>query len=109
MDYILNQLDGQKGCHGEISYVNQHYWGCKMTIKEIIQNAIPNANEELCEYIVWSRTPYPCGALGARELYQAARRLKRATDNGHRLCDLCDRIAILNKSVCKKCDDALRL
>jgi len=78
-----------------------------MTIKEIIQNAIPNANEELCEYIFWGRTPYPCGALGAKELYQAARRFRRATDNGLRLCDFCDRIATVG-GVCKKCDDALR-
>ena len=80
-----------------------------MTITEIIRNAIPNANEELCEYIIWGRTPYPCGALGVKELYQAARRFKRATDNGIRLCDFCDRIAMPKKSVCKKCDFALRI
>jgi len=78
-----------------------------MTILEIIQNAIPNANEELCEYIVWGRTPYPCVGLTAKALYKAASRLKRAIDNGNRLCDFCDRIAT-HGGVCKKCDDALK-
>jgi len=79
-----------------------------MEIKEIIQNAIPGANDDVCEFIMWARTPYPAGAVSAKSLYRAADRFRRANSNGLRLCDMCDRIAMPKRCVCKKCDDALR-
>jgi len=43
-----------------------------MTHAEIIRKAIPNADDELCEFILWGRTPFPAGSITARDLYQAA-------------------------------------
>ena len=79
-----------------------------MEIQEIIKNAIPGATDEICEFVLWARTPFPCGGITAKELYQSASRFKRATNNGLRLCDMCDRIAMPKRCVCRKCDDALR-
>jgi len=79
-----------------------------MLITEIIRNSIPEANDELCEHILWGRTPYPVGAITTKSLYQAANRYKRARDNGIRLCDFCDKIAMPHKCVCSSCDKALR-
>ena len=78
-----------------------------MTIYDIIKAAIPNANDEICSYILWERTPYPVGKITARTLFSSARRYKRASDNNIQLCDFCDRIAETNKSVCSKCHKAL--
>lgn len=79
-----------------------------MTIDEIIKNAIPDATDELCERIILTRVPYPMGAMTAKSLWKAAYRHKRATEKGLRLCDLCDGIVAPGKSVCEKCDRALR-
>lgn len=79
-----------------------------MRIDEIIKNAIPEATEELCEYILWGRTPYPCGEIDARSLYKAAYRVKRAHDKGNRLCEFCDRIVTTQRMACTRCDKALR-
>lgn len=77
-----------------------------MLISEVIRNAIPNASEELCDYILWERTPYPCGAITARSLYSAARSYHRAYSTGKKLCTLCNRIATTGKClpVCERCD-----
>jgi hypothetical protein len=79
-----------------------------MRIDEIIRNAIPEATEDLCEYILWNRTAYPFEGLTAKCVYKAASRFKRAGERGIQLCDFCDRRAMLGKSVCKRCDTALR-
>lgn len=78
-----------------------------MTTHDIIKAAIPNADDEICSFILWARTPFPVGAITARSLYSAARRFQRAVNGGFRLCDFCDRIAEDNKSVCAKCHRAL--
>ena len=75
-----------------------------MTVQEIIKKAIPTADDRLCEYILWGRTPYPCGEISVRSLYRAANRWKRAQDNGHRLCEFCDRIVTSKMMVCPRCD-----
>ncbi len=78
-----------------------------MTPQVIIRNAIPSADDELCNHILWGRTPFPAGSITARDLYQAARRLDRATKNKKILCELCDRIAAENSYTCLHCDDVL--
>ncbi len=78
-----------------------------MTTHDIIKAAFPNANDEICSFILWARTPYPFGVITAKSLFSAARRFKRASDNNIQLCDLCDRIAENNKTVCAKCHKAL--
>ena len=78
-----------------------------MLVTEIIRNAIPNASDEVCEHILWGRTPYPVGAITAKELYKSANRFKRAHDNGIRLCEFCDNIAMPDNWVCTSCNRAL--
>lgn len=77
-----------------------------MLISEVIRNAIPNASEELCDYILWERTPYPVGEITARSLYSAAMRYHRAYSTGKKLCTFCDRIATTGKNipVCGWCE-----
>jgi len=74
---------------------------------EIIKAAIPNADDELCEYIMWTRTSYPFDTITPKVLFSAARRFKRASDNKIKLCELCDRIADFDNCVCAKCHTAL--
>ena len=77
------------------------------TIADIIHGAIPDASPDLCEHILWSMTPYPCGAITAKSLYRAASRFKRAKENGIRLCDWCDNQAQEHKYLCQKCESGL--
>ena len=79
-----------------------------MQIQEIIKAAIPLADEKLCEHILWSRTPYPCGEVTAKSLYREAYRYKRARDHGFRLCDFCNQKVDRGRWVCDRCDKALR-
>jgi hypothetical protein len=80
-----------------------------MTAAEIIRAAIPNAPEELCEHILWARTPFPCGRVSAQELYHAASTYRRASEHGIELCDFCDRAIVPpNRFLCERCGDALR-
>jgi hypothetical protein len=74
-----------------------------MTPYEIIRKAIPGASDGLCEHVLWGRTPFPCGAITARSLYSAARRVKRAADHGHELCDLCDNVVTGDGFACDSC------
>lgn len=78
-----------------------------MNGQAIIQAAIPGASADLCEHIIWGRTPFPCGPITAKSLYQAARRFKRAADHGIQLCDFCDNIAAKGEWCCEKCNAAL--
>jgi hypothetical protein len=53
-------------------------------IADVIKAAIPDADQSLCEHILWGRTPYPMGRVSARSLYQAASGFRRACDNSIR-------------------------
>lgn len=79
-----------------------------MTPAEIVRRAIPTADDALCEHIVWGRTPFPCGAITARDLFYAALRWQRAMRSGRRLCEMCDRLAMRNDWLCRPCDEALQ-
>lgn len=78
-----------------------------MRIDQVIRAAIPDATADLCEHILWERTPYPFAKLTARDIYRAASRFKRATTNGRRLCDWCDNLAV-DGYCCISCAAALK-
>ena len=78
-----------------------------MDVRTIIRYAIPNASDEVCEWIIWDRTAYPFVPLTAKEIYKAAARVQRATNGKKQLCDLCDRLAEPKMGLCKKCREAL--
>ena len=75
-----------------------------MNAQQIIQAAIPNADESTIDHILWGRTPFPCGPITARSLYKAAYQYKRACDNKISLCDFCDQKAVEGKWLCVRCE-----
>lgn len=79
-----------------------------MTAAEVIRKAIPDASTDMCEYILWERTPYPMGQVTARSLYKVASRAKRAWDHRLTLCQLCDRKVEGKRIVCRRCERILR-
>lgn len=84
-------------------FINRH----KTTMADAIRAAIPSASLDLCEHILWERTPYPMGKITARSLYKAASGWKRAFDNGVSLCELCDRRVDDEKYICSRCGNSL--
>lgn len=79
-----------------------------MNVEIAIKAGFPAATAADVDHIVWGRTPYPFAKLGLRDFYKAASRYRRACDNGLRLCDMCDRLAMLGDWVCAGCDAALK-
>ena len=79
-----------------------------MLIQNISRNAIPGADAETCEYILWEKTPYPAGDVTPRSLYRAAARYRRACANGRITCEFCNNLATDNTTLCGACNDALR-
>jgi len=77
------------------------------TIAEVIRAAIPTADESLCDHILWGRTAYPFLTLGAKDIYRAAYRWRRAHEHGLSLCDFCDRVAEPHEYICTHCREAL--
>lgn len=78
-----------------------------MNAMQVVRAAIPGASEQLCEHVLWSRTAFPFGHVGPRDLYRAADRLRRATEKGIELCEFCDAITEPDKMACRRCDAAL--
>ena len=78
-----------------------------MLISDVIRAAIPGADSETCEFILWEMTPYPCGTITAQSLYRAASRFQRAKNNKRRLCELCSNLAEEGKWNCTRCQQAL--
>lgn len=74
---------------------------------QIIRAAIPGASAELCEHVLWGRTPFPCGTVYAKTLYRAAHGFIRATRQGKNLCDWCHRLASPDGYLCDGCREAL--
>jgi len=68
-----------------------------MTINTAIKTGYPGATDEICEYILWSRTAFPFALMTAKILYKAANTFYRAKKSGVRLCDFCDRIEYKNR------------
>ena len=80
-----------------------------MTGAEIVRAAIPGASSELCEHILWGRTPFPCGRVTARDLYRAASGFHRAAVKSVQLCDFCEKPVADDAYVCDRCANALSL
>ncbi len=78
-----------------------------MLTSDVIRAAIPNASDELCEQILWERTPFPVGSMNAKSLYRAASRWQRAIDHGLYLCLFCDNLREKGQWTCAKCDRVL--
>jgi len=78
-----------------------------MTFAEVIRNAIPDASVDMCEYILWNRTPYPMGKVTARDLYKAANRVLRAGRNSISLCDMCDNKCAPGSYCCDHCEASI--
>lgn len=77
-----------------------------MTIEQVIRAAIPEAGTDLCDFILWNRTAYPC-ALTVRQLYLAAARHRRAELNNIELCDHCDNRREVGTFCCLACNKTL--
>ena len=73
------------------------------SVQEVVAAAIPGADAELADFVLWARTCYPCGPVSAKELYRAAHRWQRALYRGRRLCDWCDRIVESDELLCARC------
>jgi hypothetical protein len=78
------------------------------TVAEVIRAAIPDASESVIDHVLWARTPYPAGAVRAKDLYQAASGFIRAHRKGRALCDFCERPALLY-GVCAECHTKLTM
>lgn len=74
-----------------------------MTPQQIIRAAIPDASDEECDYVLWSRTPFPIGKVTAKSIYKAASRVLRAFNHKRRLCECCDNEITNGKYLCDRC------
>lgn len=75
------------------------------TTHEVIRAAIPGASDEVCEHVLWERTPFPCSSVTARRLYRAADGAARAAKNGIELCGCCHRVAEAGQLLCRRCGE----
>lgn len=78
-----------------------------MTTADCVRAAIPGADDDLCNHIIWGRTAYPFAKLTARDFYKAASGWRRACANRIQLCDFCHCQAV-DGWTCKSCNDALK-
>lgn len=80
-----------------------------VSFADVIRAAIPDADEAMCDYILWDRTPFPFKQLTARELYKTAASFHRGQRAGITFCDLCPRPAVVHLSyLCIPCHRALQ-
>lgn len=77
------------------------------TVASAVLAAIPDASEDVINYVVWERTPYPMGRISVRSVYKAASQLFRAGKNRRQLCTFCHNQSMPGEWECKKCRDAL--
>ena len=80
-----------------------------MQIQQVIRAAIPDATTEDCEWILWERTPYPCGGITARSIYKAASQFIRAVRNHLQLCVECHNKVSEGRCLCDKCQKGLEI
>jgi len=78
------------------------------TVAEIVRAAVPSADADYVDFIMWARTPYPCGKVTPRDIYKAASGHRRAFEHGLRLCDHCDHLAMPDQWECAECAAILR-
>lgn len=75
------------------------------TPSDIIRAAIPGASDDVCQHVLWGRTPFPFKKLTARDIYKAASGYIRSARRGTYLCDHCHRIADYDIYECVGCHD----
>ena len=75
------------------------------TYATVIQAAILGADEELCDHILWERTPFPCASIPAKKLYKVASTFGRAIKNNIILCDWCNHRVQAGDFTCNRCTD----
>lgn len=78
-----------------------------MTYAELISKALPGADAETVDFVLWNRTPFPFDK-NPRVLFKAAAGYRRACANRIQLCDFCDRPAT-DTWTCDRCAEALGL
>jgi hypothetical protein len=78
-----------------------------MTYAEVIRLCIPDADDRLCEHILWGRTPFPMRKVTGMSLYRAAWRWERARQFGITVCEMCDHEAESGEKLCLLCKTAL--
>jgi len=75
---------------------------------DVVRAAIPNADHDCVEYVLWNRTAFPMGRVTAQGLFKKASGFRRASDAGKSLCDFCDRLSLTGQYCCQRCTDALK-
>jgi hypothetical protein len=76
-----------------------------VTPRDIVRGAIPDADDETIEYVIWGRTPFPF-RVDPREIYKAAAGYRRACKRGLTLCDFCSRPVDGEQWACERCEHA---
>ena len=80
-----------------------------MNAVQIVRAAMPGASVEMCDFVIWERTPYPCAAVTPKSLFKAAARWRRASAAGRWLCSFCDNeIDAQQKWTCDTCRKAVQ-
>lgn len=74
-----------------------------MNAYAVIRAAIPGADDELCDYVLWKRTRFPFDG-SPRTIYECARRWQRSRVP---LCETCDRPALKDQWHCDRCSKIL--
>lgn len=77
-----------------------------MTFTELVSKALPGADAEHVEYVLWNRTPFPF-ETSPRLIFKWASGYRRACANKIELCELCSRPSLPDKWTCQACDNAL--
>lgn len=76
------------------------------TAAQVIRAAIPDADKDVIDYVLWNRTPFPFDAR-PRTIYRCAAGYNRASRNSIALCDFCRNRAESGAWACAPCRDAL--
>lgn len=78
------------------------------TIAEVVKAAIPDATPEIIDWVLWERTPYPCGKVSAKKIYKASSSFVRASVSGIKQCELCSKGRVFGEGfVCSRCKKQL--
>jgi hypothetical protein len=73
-----------------------------MNVMEVARAAAPDFDDDLLDYLLWERTPFPM-RISFRDIYYGIRRAVRASKHHLILCEYCNRIAEPNRSLCSHC------
>lgn len=74
-----------------------------MSAYDAVRAGWPGADDSICEFVIWGRTPFPFASVTHRDLFKAASRFRRALQRDEPLCELCDRHAMPGSDLCMRC------